>query len=342
MLALAACSGEAPVTTARFPAFGALTDLSLVRVGQPRAEQAAALIREDFAILEQEWLAADGPMARVNRLLPTGEPFVAPPSALPLIRLSQTLSARSGGRFNPATGRLTALWGFDRDDAGSRPPPDAAAIARLAAANPQMSEIRIAGLTLQGANPALSLDFQSIARGAAIDLAVERLRQLGIRDAQVQVGGQLRAIGDRSGQPWRVPIRRASGAGVLAVIAMRGDESMATVSAYDRSFMRNGVAYPAILDPRTGWPATAALAATVLQRDAASAQAAATALFVAGPESWVETARTLGLRYALLIDTQGRVRLSPELRARIELVDTQATLVPSEPLGADPADPAKP
>ena len=333
LLLLGGCRGEAPVINARFSAFGTLVDLSLVRVNDLQSSQAASLIAQDFKRLEQEWSPRPpSPLGRVNEILPTGESFVAPPSVLSLVRLSQELSERSGGLFNPAIGRLLDLWGFQGEPLESHPPPSEGAIARLVAANPRMSDIRIAGLELQGNNGALKLDFDAIAKGAAVDLAIARLRDLGIRDAQVQVGGVLRAIGDRSGQPWRVPIRRASGSGVLAVLKIRGDESMATAAVYDRNFIFGGMTYHDILDPRTGRPADGTQSVTVVHRDAATAEAAASAIFVAGPKAWVGTARALGVRYALLIDSHGTVHLSPELHARIERVDPNGELDVSEPL----------
>ena len=333
LLILSGCQGEAPVTTIRFSAFGTRVDLSLVQVDKNSSDQASTLIAQDFRRLEQDWSPRPpGSLERVNELLPKGEPFVAPPSILPLVHLSQELSERSGGLFNPAMGRLLDLWGFQDDPPECHPPPSAQEIARLVEANPRMSDIRVAGLELQGSNGALKLDFHTIVKGAAVDLAIERLRELGIRNAEVQVGGVLRTIGDRSGQPWRVPILRASGSGVLAVLKIRGDEGVATAAAYDRNFICGGMTYHDILDPRTGLPAAGTQAVTVVDQDAVTAEAAATALFVAGPQAWVGVARTLGIRYALLVDSHGAVHLSPELRARIEIVDLKSNLILSEPL----------
>lgn len=337
-LALVGCRGDTPVTTTRFTAFGTQADLSLVQVNKALAERASALVRHDIQSLERDWtVAGTGALGRVNALLPSGQPFVAPPSALPLIRLSQSLSERSGGLFNPAIGRLIGLWGFHGDATECHPPPSDRAIARLVAADPRMSQIRTAGLELQGSNPALALDFGAIAKGAAIDLAIDHLRALGIRDAQLQVGGTLRAIGDRGGQPWRIPIRRASGSGVFAVLDVRGDESVSTAAAYDRNFIYGGMTYHDIIDPRTGRPAQDAQAATVVHRDAATANAAAAALFVAGPRAWPGVARALGIRYALLVDSRGAIHLSPELRARIAPLDPKTELALSEPLDPTPA-----
>lgn len=337
-LILAACRDETPVISLHFEAFRDPVDISLVGVSRDQAERAAALLRQDFAYMDHDWHAWEpSPLGRVNKLLPEGAPFVAPPSVLPLVRLSQTFSEQSGGLFNPAIGHLVDLWGFHADVPERRRPPPANEIARLVRAAPEMSQIEVDGLELRGKNAAIKLDFGAISKGYAIDLAIEHLRGLGIRDAMVQIGGNVRAIGDRSSQPWRIPIRRPSGASVLAMLKVRGDESVATSASYDRNFVHAGTRYHHIIDPRTGRPATGTQAVTVVHTDAASADAAATALFVAGPKDWHAVALSMGVRHALLIDAQGRLHMNPGMQARLEVMDGEAEIVLSEPLTSVPA-----
>lgn len=333
LLSLSGCKRETPAITSRFNAFGTQVDLSLVAVKPDQAERASVALKRDFELMHKAWHAwKPGPMGRINQMLPTGEPFVAPPSVMPLIRLSQTYSEQSGGLFNPAIGHLIDLWGFHGNNPKHRAVPAEQSIARLVKADPRMSDVHIEGLELRGTNPAVKLDFNGIAKGYAIDLAIGHLRDLGVRHAMVQIGTDLRVIGDRSGQPWRVPVRRASGSGVLGVLQLSGDESLATSAAYDRNFIYAGVTYHHILDPRTGWPAKGTQSVTVIHKDSTSADAAATALFVAGPDQWEQVARDMGVGYVLLVDSQGTVHMNPAMRDRIELVDENLDLVVSEPL----------
>ena len=329
----AGCSSESPAVTSRFDAFGDAVDVSLLRVEPEQAERAVSVIRKDFSDLEKDlnpW--SDGQIARINRLLPTGEPFDAPVSILPLIHLSQRYADLTGNLFNPAIGKLIALWGFNVEvPEGMRPPP-AHAIQQLLKANPRMSDIQVDILKLKGTNADLRLDFSTILPGYAIDLAIARLRELDVRNAQVKIGADVRAIGDRGGQPWRIPIRRASGSGVFATLNIEGDESVITRAAYDRDWIYDGVAYHHILDPRDGRPVRHTLSVTVVHPEATVAAAAAIALFVAGPEEWHELAEQLGIRYVILVDREGTVHISPELRKRIKIIDKTVPLELSKPL----------
>jgi FAD:protein FMN transferase len=336
---IAGCRDETPVVSARFTAFDTPIDVSIVGIGRTDAERAAQLLEQDFSFMDSAWRAWDpGPLGRVNQLLPTGKAFVAPPSIMPLVRLSQTLYEQTGGLFNPAIGHLNHLWGFHGDDLKGLRPPDAREIRRLVDADPGMDDIHIDGLTLRSTNPAVDLDFSAVTRGYGIDLAVGHLRELGVRNAMVSAGGILRVIGERSGQPWRITVRRPSGSGVLAVLQLRGDESIATVAGYEHQFVYEGKTYHQPLDPRTGYPATGAQSVTVIHNDAATAEGAANALFIAGPQDWFEVALRLGVRYVLMVDHAGAIVMDPAMTKRAEFVDKGQLIRESPPLSTPVSD----
>lgn len=334
------CRGAEPVYTTRFLAFGISVDLSIVGMERARAERASELIERDFAYMHRAWHAWEpGPLGRVNRLIAEKSAFAAPPSVLPLIRKSQQLAEQSENRFNPAIGHLVDLWGFHTDTPECRPPPERTRIERLVAATPRMRDLRVDGLLVRSDNPAVKLDFGAIGKGYGIDLAVEHLRELGISNAILNAGGDLRAIGDRSGQPWRVAIRHPGG-GVLGVIMVSGDESLFTSGDYDRNFVHQGNTYHHIIDPRTGHPAEGVRSVTVAHTDATTADAAATALFVAGPANWHQVAQRMGIRFVLLVDGEGTLHMNPAMAERLELVHEDVEIELSPPL-AEPTRKAR-
>lgn len=332
-LLLLGCREESPVYNRQFEAFGGPLDLSIVGVRRDLAETAARAVEADFKFMEQSWGRPDTPtLDRVNQGLPTGKPFAAPPCLLPLLLKSQELAAKSDNLFNPAIGKLIDLWGFASGGPARRSPPDKAKIQALVKAQPLLSQIKVDGILLEGQNPQLKLDFEGISRGYGIDLAIAHLRDLGIHNAQVNAGGDLRAIGTRDGQSWPVAIRNPVGGGVLAILQISGDESVFTAGDYEHNFTYKGKTYHHYLDPGTGWPAEGTRLVTVIHEDATSADAAASALMIAGPERWHATARALGVRSALLIDQQGRIFMDPAMARRVELLDRNAEVIQTPPL----------
>jgi FAD:protein FMN transferase len=336
-LMLGACREQTPAYTVRIPAFGTLVDVNIVGVTPHQGSRASKDLRRDFAFMQTAWSAdRPGPLQRVNALCGREEPFAAPPSVLPLIRASQTYAARSGDLFNPAAGKLLALWGFDQASPPSHPPPPRSRIERLVAADPQMKDIHIDGIELRCDNAAVSLDFRDFALGYGIDRAVGRLRELGVRDAMVSADGNLRVIGNRAGRPWRVAVRRPTGGRVFATIDMSGDESLFTVTEHDRTFVYGGRTFHDRIDPRTGYPAEGTGSATVIATKAAAAAAAASALFIAGPKDWQATAKQMGVRYALLVDSAGRIHMSPEMADRVQMLDQGMPVEVAKPLARAP------
>ena len=331
--ALSGCERNQPVYNSRFLAFGTLTNLSIVGVPREKAEQASSAIEDDFQYMHNAWHAwQQGPLSRTNVLLQEGVRFSVPPSVLKLIKISRDLENKSDHLFNPAIGKLIKLWGFQKDELSNQRPPDAQEIKKLVTAQPSMDDIRIDGIYAQCSNPAVQLDFGAIGKGYGIDLAIEHLKEMGIHNAIINAGGDLRAIGSRSGHPWRIAIRSPSGAGTLGFVHIRGDESVFTSGNYERNYLWKGKFYHHIIDPRTGYPAEGTRSVTVIHDNAAEADAAATALFIAGPKDWRRIAKRMGIRYVLLVDEQNIIHMNPAMQKRVQLIGDNLHVRISAPL----------
>jgi thiamine biosynthesis lipoprotein len=105
-----------------------------------------------------------------------------------------------------------------------------------------------------------------------------------------------------------------------------------TSGDYERFFEHEGQRYHHIIDPRSGYPAGAVVSATVIHPVAATADAAATALFVAGPDAWPAIARQMGVKYVMLVDREGRIHMNPAMQTRLTFEFEPDTIVMSETL----------
>ena len=307
-----------PVYHDQFFAFGTLIDVSLYGVEQPLAESVCRQIEQDFMDMHTSWHAwQPGALASLNRHLSALEEDTIEPSILPLLTEAHRLSRLSAGLFNPVMGNLIALWGFHDNALPLGTLPDSAAISKFLAQAPTSNDIKIDGTLISSRNPSVAYDLGGFAKGYAIDRAIDRLREAGIHNAIVNAGGDLRAIGQHGERPWRIGIRHPRENGILASIEISGDDSVFTSGDYERFFEVDGKRYHHIIDPRTGYPATNTTSVTVIHSNAATADAAATALFVAGPDQWWPTANSMGIRYVMLIDTLGTIHINPEMQSRI-------------------------
>jgi len=334
-LSLAAgCTPQPQAYHEQLVGFGTLIDVKIWGVDEQTGRNAVRAIEDDFKYMHFAWHAWEpGPLSRINELLPTGERFSAPPSIIPLINKAKDFAHKSQGKFNPAIGHLIKLWGFASDDPPLGPPPSPEQINALLEQKPSMDDVVIDGIEMYGTNPAARLDFGGFAKGYGVDVVIEHLREMGINNAVVNAGGDLRAIGRHGKRPWRIGIRNPRGPGILASVDVQEDECVFTSGDYERFFEYQGIRYYHILDPRTGYPARGATSVTVFHNNAAEADAAATAIFVAGPEEWYEVAKSMGVKSVMLVDSRGTVYMTPNLKERIYFdVKPLPKIVYSEPL----------
>ena len=321
-LLTAACRAPDDSRQAEFYVFGTLTGVTLWGASDAQAQQAFARLQQTFQAMHRDWHAWEpGELTRINAAFAQGEAVLASEQIVEMVRRSRELERATGGRFNPAIGGLVGLWGFHTSDYPIiGPPPSPESVEALLAQHPSTLDIAVDGLRLASANPAVQLDFGGVAKGYAIDVACELLRGIGIDNAIVNAGGDLRVIGGHGERPWRIAVR-APGGGIVGSLETGRDEAVFTSGNYERFRQSDTRRYPHILDPRTGWPVEDLASATVIADEGLLADAAATALIVAGLGEWREVARALALDQVLMIDGDGKVWMTPRMAARIELLD---------------------
>jgi len=327
-LLVASCDREREYSADLF-VFGTIVEIKIFGASRDQADQATTEIQTMFQGMHRDLHAWEpGLLVGINEAFARGESVEASPEIVELIRLSQRVEAASGGCFNAAIGSLIGLWGFHTSDYPiSGPPPGQDEIDRIVSHHPSTADIDIDGLQLISDNPFVQLDFGGIAKGYAVDQAVERLRELGIGSAIVNAGGDLRAFGRHGERPWRVAVRKPGG-GTVGTVEVRGDEALFTSGNYERFRQDAQERYPHILDPRTGWPVRTVASATVISDNGSVADAAATALIVAGLDGWATVAQSMGLDQVLIIDEAGRVYLTPAMADRVQFSeDLERTVV---------------
>jgi len=188
-----------------------------------------------------------------------------------------------------------------------------------------MSDLSVVGDRVTSANPAVQLDFGGYAKGYALDRAADILRERGIQNALVSVGGNIMALGRRAGRPWRVGLESPRGKAMLATIELADGEAIGTSGDYRRYYEIDGKRYSHIIDPRSGYPVPGVQSVTVLvpRQPGAGAlsDAASKPIFIEGPRGWKEAAARMGVSCAMLVDTDGVVHVTRELNARIRFSD---------------------
>ena len=334
VLSLNACDRSAKEFHHSSLYFGTLIDITLYDVTEKQANTAFDKLDADFSYLHSAWSPWEaGSLRRTNSLIETEKSFTAGPSVLPLLERSYELSNKTDQLFNPAIGKLINLWQFHKHDDPNIKPPADEQIRALVESNPQLSDIKMDGIKMRSINPTVSLNFGAFAKGYAIDLEMQQLKNMGINNAIINTGGDLKAIGSHGNRPWFIAIQHPRLDTWLAKLETQGEESVFTSGDYERFYIHKGKRFHHILDPRTGYPATGTQSVTVLHTDSGLADAAATALFVAGPEHWLTIAKQLELKEIMLVDNTGTIHVSPAMHKRLVFnQEIETTIIITAPL----------
>jgi FAD:protein FMN transferase len=256
----------------------------------------AALRRIDS--LMSNWTTTSE-VARLNREAGTKETRVHPEVGR-VLEASLALWKESGGAYDITVEPLVRAWGFL---GGPRRVPSEAeihqALAHVGAQRVHYS--RETGM-LRFDDPATRIDLGGIAKGYAVDVAAESLTAHGVRNALVDLSGNMFAIGSPPGASgWRIGVRDPRDRiPYLARLAIH-NEGISTSGQYQQFVAVNGRTYGHIMDPRTGWPVQGLIAVTVVSPSAMECDGWDTPLFVMGLDPARRRAKALGDLSAILI-----------------------------------------
>jgi thiamine biosynthesis lipoprotein len=273
-----------PVTRT-IPVMGTVAEVTVVH--QDRAQAEAAI---DLAFDRLRWV--DRTMSRYQPASDIGRanagaaraPVPVEPATALVVAEALRWGVASDGGYDPGMARVSEVW----DVANRSAPPAPAEYRRLAGRH----FYRHAGVDhYRGApvltydDPEVGLDLGGIAKGYAVDLAIEALRAAGIRDAVVNAGGDLYAMGrSADGDPWRVGVRSPVDPSRIDREIALSDEAVATSGDYFQGFDYRGRRYHHILDGATAEPRLASShTVTVRAARCLDADAGATAVFGLDP-----------------------------------------------------------
>lgn len=322
LLPMAACDRPPPVERSHFYAMGTRIEISLP-ANTPDADALRERIRAHFTTFDQRWRPwGTGALGRLNQRLSESDSASVPVELRSGLAEALTLGRASDDLFHPAVGELVAAWGFHRQPRPDDPPPSAQAIEELTASLPTTEAIRLENGTLTLPRPGVRLDTGAFAKGLSLDGLRTMLSGQLPEGLLLSAGGDVLAIGDAPADDgrrhWRVGILDPRSSDVLAGVTLADGECIMTSGDYERGFEHDGDYYHHLLDPRTGRPAREAASVTVIARDCARADAAATALFIAGPEEWPAIARAMAVDTVMRVAPDGAVTLTPAMETRAD------------------------
>jgi FAD:protein FMN transferase len=227
----------------------------------------------------------------------------------------------SEGTFDITFETLHGLWKFDQD-LDPHPPSAADVRARLQYVGYRHVKLDAAAHTVFLDEGATRIGLGGIAKGYAVDRAAKVLAGAGLSSFYAQAGGDLYTHGTKAdGTPWQAGIRDPRGPegdyfAVMPVI----DHAFSTAGDYERSYIVDGKRYHHIIDPRTGFPATASRSVTIYAPTALQADELDDAVFILGPEKGLALVESQDGVGAVIVDAANNVWTSKRLEGKVRPV----------------------
>ena len=248
-------------------------------------------------------------------------PVVVSPETFDVIREALHTSEISSGTFDITFETLHGLWKFDQDLDPHPPTPEAVrAQARYVGYRHVKIDPAASTVFLDEAHVRIGLG--GIAKGYAVDHASKVLLDGGLTAFYAQAGGDLYSHGIKpDGSPWIAGIRDPRGPenDYFATMAI-SDHAFSTAGDYERSYIVGGKRYHHIIDPRTGYPATASRSVTIWAPNALIADEIDDAVFILGPERGLALVESLDGVGAVIVDAHNRVWTSKRLEGQVHPV----------------------
>lgn len=274
-----------------------------------KAEQRVLELDDRFSVFKE-----DSEISRINRA--AGLDFVKVHSdTLGIIKAALRFSQRSEGTFDISARPLVELWGIGKK--GNRIPSSGEI-----AEGKQLVDYRdiVLDETSQSVmlrRPLQALDLGGIAKGYAADEVQRILLEHGCKDALINLGGTVIAMGDPRTIGIQDPRKEA---GIPMGKLQIANCSLVTSGSYEKYFIRDGIRYHHIIDPRTGFPARSELlGVTLIGGSAMELDALSTAVFILGIQKGLQLLGKTGIE-AVFIQESLDVFTTPALRDSFTLI----------------------
>jgi thiamine biosynthesis lipoprotein len=261
----------------------------------------------------------DSELSKVNQAAGL-HPVTVSRSCYELVADALTYTNRFADSFNVLIGPLVKTWkiGF-----GGRQVPDDSQIDRaLKLIEPGKVTLNPQDHTIFLRDRGMQLDLGAIAKGYFADRIIERLKNAGIRNAIINLGGNVQVLGDNpfsNDLYWNIGIRDPEREdGSSAAIVHTKAQTFVTSGIRERYFKANGHVYHHILSPATGYPVNNdIIQVTIITANSELAEVLSTVCFfhgVAGGKAIIE--KTPGVEAIFinqqnqLIHTSGLIKIS--------------------------------
>lgn len=219
-----------------------------------------------------------------------------------LLVLCDSVTKLSDGYFDVSLDSLTRLWGFNTNNPKLPTKIEIDSVLKISG----WENIRLIVNQSIIKKKNVGFNFGAIAKGYAVDKAIEVLKNFGVKEALVNAGGDVKVFGKQ----WKVGVQHPREPRDIIKILKLENNSVATSGDYEQYFEAEGKRYHHILNPKTGYPTSGIQSVSIINKSNTFADALATAVFVLGLKDGMSLVESLDDTEAMIIDENGKINYS--------------------------------
>ncbi|WAG60548.1 FAD:protein FMN transferase [Clostridium estertheticum] len=243
-----------------------------------------------------------------------------------VIEKSVQYSKLTGGALDATIEPIVGLWGIGTDK--ERLPSKTEIDDKLKLVNYKDIVLDKKNSTVKLKRTNQAIDLGAIAKGYTADEVKKVLLNNKISSAIINLGGNVYAIGKNpNGKDWNVGIQnplstRGEYLGTISVT----DKSIVTSGNYERFFIKDGVRYHHIFDPKTGYPAEQSLISTTIVSDkSVDGDALSTSTYIMGLDKGLKLVESIKGIEAIFVTKDKKVYVTPGLKDNFKLTSKEFT-----------------
>ncbi|RIJ47832.1 FAD:protein FMN transferase [Maribellus luteus] len=245
------------------------------------------------------------------------KPVKVSPELFKLIQRAISVSKLTDGAFDITYASMDRIWKFD--GSMKEMPSEEMIKASVEKVGYQNIVLDEANSTVFLKKEGMKIGFGAIGKGYAADKAKELLISKGVVAGIINASGDMNTWGKQpNGKDWMVAITNPMDKNKAFALLPIEHGAVVTSGDYEKYVNFNGKRYAHIIDPRTGYPATGIISATVFAPKAELADALATSVFVMGIEAGIDRINQLPHIECIIVDDQGKIHQSENIKIETE------------------------
>lgn len=292
---------------------GSRYDLTVVAKDSVEANRYFSVAIQEISRIEK-LISSWDPLSETSQVNKNAgiKPVKVSPELFHLIERSIALSKLTDGAFDITYASMDKIWNFD--GSMTEMPSVEAIKASVSKVGYRNILLNTKEQTVYLKLPGMKIGFGAIGKGYSADMAKEKLMAMGVKAGIINASGDMNTWGKQpGGKDWLVAITNPFNKSKAFATLPVKNGAVVTSGNYEKFVSFNGVRYAHIINPKTGYPATGVISATIFAPKAELADALATAVFVMGTEVGIDRINQIANVECVMVTNEGELLTSQNI-----------------------------